>query len=125
MDPMEFIKRQLPKSKQSPKLKKEQEVEVKKKETDICTEKPKERCCFQHSDEDSTDLEETDDEESFKEGISKEFFDKFVRSQMRKGNYHMDDLDNAFKRFLLSKVIEKEKEQDIIESEKQKIDEVT
>ena len=64
------------------------------------------------------------------------------RSQMRKGNYHMDDLDNAFKRFLLSKyvylrsmptydmcfiyrVIEKEKEQDIIESEKQKIDEVT
>ena len=79
MDPVEFIKRQLPKSKQSQNLKKEQEVKVEKKETEICSEKPKERCCFQHSDDDSTDLDETDDEESFKEGISQEFFDKFVR----------------------------------------------
>jgi len=72
--------------------------------------------------------DESDDDKSvdheFLESIASEFFEA-VKIKMKKGELCMDDMNAAFKRFLFSRVLEKEKEKEKLESEQYQLEKVT
>jgi len=119
--------------KRKQKEKKEEEREQKKREANRKEDDSKEGmkvgkgevCKHEKSPDESAESDDEKSEDSeFLENITSEFFEA-VRVKMKKGELYMDDMNAAFKRFLFTRVLEKEKEKEKLDSEKFLLEECT